>query len=86
MTSSSRPATVGHVGNEEPGIVSNPGIAFGVPTVRGTRIWVDLVLGLVEDGAGDEALMAEYPELTQARIEACRAHGRRLAQAPHDEV
>ena len=74
------------MGGDEPGIVSDPAVAFGALTVHGTRIWVDLVLGLLEDGAGDEALMAEYPELTEARIEACRVHGRRLAgDAAEDE-
>ena len=67
------------VGSDELGIVSDPDTAFGAPTIHGTRIWVDLVVGLLEDGAGDEALMAEYPELTEARIAACRKHARRLA-------
>ena len=72
--------------SDERGIVSDPAVAFGAPTVHGTRIWVDLVLGLLEDGADDDVLMAEYPELTPARLEACKAHGRRRAGAGFDEV
>ncbi len=74
------------VGSDEPGIVSDPAVAFGAPTVRGTRIWVDLVVGLLEDGATDEALMAEYPELTEGRIAACRAHAARFAGTGYEDV
>jgi uncharacterized protein (DUF433 family) len=69
----------------EPGpvtrIVADPAVAFGEATVRGTRIWVALVAGLLADGAWVEDLLAEYPALTAEDVDACLAFQRDGAPA-----
>lgn len=55
-------------------IVADPTVAFGEATVRGTRIWVALVAGLIADGAATADLLAEYPALTEEDIAACLTH------------
>jgi uncharacterized protein (DUF433 family) len=40
----------------------------GVPCVRGTRIPVATVLGMIADGMSLEDILGEYPQLTQEDI------------------
>lgn len=53
-------------------IVVDPGIHFGKPTIRGTRITVQNVLELLNDGVSFSEITSEYyPELTVDDIRAC---------------
>ncbi len=56
----------------------NPEVSFGKPTVRGTRIWVGLVLGLLADGMSHAEILAEYPQLSEEDLRACLAYGARV--------
>ncbi len=58
----------------------DPAVCFGKPCVRGHRIWVSLVLDLLADGMAPADIMAEYPGLEQADIQACVAYGATLAR------
>ncbi|MGH9186483.1 MAG: DUF433 domain-containing protein [Acidimicrobiales bacterium] len=60
-------------------IVIDPAVCFGKPRIRGTRIWVGLVLGLMADGMTTEEILAEHPQLSEADIRACLAYGAHLA-------
>ncbi len=53
----------------------DPQVCFGKPCIRGTRIWVSLVLDLLAGGATIEELLAEYPQLSDADIRAAIAYG-----------
>lgn len=46
----------------------NPNVCFGKPCIRGTRIWVSLIVEKLASGASREDITAEYPELTHADI------------------
>jgi uncharacterized protein (DUF433 family) len=52
-------------------IVIDPKIMVGKPTVKGTRLTVQLVLSLLSKGMTHEEIMDEYPSLTQDDILAC---------------
>lgn len=53
-------------------IVVDPNIHFGKPTVRGTRITVQNVLELLNEGVSFDQILSEYyPELTVADVRAC---------------
>ena len=52
-------------------IESDPGKLAGKPVVRGTRIAVDLVVGLVADGVDEATILANYPGLTAEDVRAC---------------
>ena len=54
-------------------MVTDPAVCFGKPTVRGTRIWVGLVLGLLADGLTVEEVLADYPSLSESDVRACLA-------------
>jgi len=53
----------------------DPAVCGGKPCVRGTRIWVALILDLLAGGMTEAQLRAEYPELTHDDILAAIAYG-----------
>lgn len=50
-------------------IVTNPKIMLGKPTISGTRITVELILNLVEQGQTIPEIMEDY-ELTKDQVKA----------------
>ena len=52
----------------------DPNICFGKPCIRGTRIWVPLIIENLADGASEEAILEAYPSLTRDDIRAARAY------------
>jgi len=61
-------------------IVIDPAICGGRPCIKGTRIWVSLVLDLLADGTTEEQLLAEYPQLSHEDILAAIAYGAEVAR------
>ena len=60
-------------------IAIDPAVCSGKPTIRGTRIWVGLILGLLADGVSVEQLLEDHPNLTEQDVRACLAYGARLS-------
>jgi uncharacterized protein (DUF433 family) len=58
-------------------ITVDPKIFGGKPIVRGMRIAVEHVLGMLAAGDTPEKLLAEYPFLEPADIQACIAYAHR---------
>jgi uncharacterized protein (DUF433 family) len=61
----------------------DPAVCGGKPCVRGTRIWVALILDLLAGGMSAAQLRVEYPELTHDDILAAIAYG---AEASRERV
>ena len=57
----------------------DPGVCFGKPCIRGTRIWVSLVLDLLSSGLTIEEIQEEYPQLAREDILACVAYGTEMS-------
>lgn len=55
-------------------IVSDPTIMMGKPTVRGTRITVELLLRKMGHGVSVERLLEDYPHVTKEDILAAQAY------------
>jgi uncharacterized protein (DUF433 family) len=51
----------------------DPSICFGKPCIRGTRIWVSLILDLLASGETQERILEEYPQLTRDDLRAVLA-------------
>jgi uncharacterized protein (DUF433 family) len=51
-------------------IVSDKDILLGKPTLKGTRISVELILELLSTGWTEEMIFESYPQLTQAHLQA----------------
>ena len=56
----------------------DPQICFGRPCIRGTRIWVSLIVDNLAEGVSESELLAAYPQLQPEDIRAALAY--RLAQ------
>ena len=75
--------------NWEDLIVKNPKILAGKPTIKGTRLSVELITDLLESGDTPANIMKSYPGITPEDIEACRlykANGARLYVFSEDEL
>jgi uncharacterized protein (DUF433 family) len=57
-------------------IAVDPAVLVGKPVVRGTRLAVEFILGLVAEGWGFDDLLENYPGPTVADIRACVAYAR----------
>ncbi|MDI6776376.1 MAG: DUF433 domain-containing protein [Syntrophales bacterium] len=64
----------------------NPNVCFGKPCIRGTRIWVSLLLDFLANGMSIEAILAEYPHLTEEDIRAAIAYGAEMARERYVEI
>ena len=51
----------------------DPQICFGKPCIRGTRIWVSLVVDNLAENISESELLAAYPQLTPKDIRAALA-------------
>ncbi|MBI1989158.1 MAG: DUF433 domain-containing protein [Betaproteobacteria bacterium] len=58
----------------------DPNICFGKPCIRGTRIWVSLILDQLAAGATPEDVLSNYPHLTREDILAAIAYGAEAAR------
>jgi len=54
-------------------IVADHRIMGGVPCIRGTRIAVATVVGMMAEGTAAEGIVAEYPQLTFEDVRAALA-------------
>ena len=59
----------------------DPNVCFGKPCIRGTRIWVSLVLDFLANGSSIEEILAEYPGLTTEDVRAAIAYGAEMTAA-----
>jgi uncharacterized protein (DUF433 family) len=58
----------------------------GKPCIRGTRIWVSLVLSFLSDGETVAEILQNYPELKEEDIRACMAYGAEMAHQHYVEI
>lgn len=61
---------------DNPRIVLDPAILAGKPVIRGTRLSVDFIIGLLADGWSEPDILRNYPGLTHEDIAACLAYAR----------
>jgi len=64
----------------------NPNICFGKPCIKGTRIWVSLLLDMLADGASTEEILADYPQIRREDILAAMAYGAEMSRERYIEV
>jgi uncharacterized protein (DUF433 family) len=61
---------------EHPRITLAPEVLAGKPVIRGTRLAVEFIIGLMADGWGEADILANYPGVTHDDIVACLAYAR----------
>lgn len=58
----------------------DPTVCGGRPCIRGTRIWVSLILDLLAGGMPEAELLVEHPVLTHEDVLAAIAYGAEVAR------
>ncbi|MGH6815001.1 MAG: DUF433 domain-containing protein [Hyphomicrobiaceae bacterium] len=61
---------------KHPRIALDPQVLAGKPVIRGTRISVEFVIGLMAEGWSSADILANYPGLTHEDVIACLAYAR----------
>jgi uncharacterized protein (DUF433 family) len=61
---------------EHPHITLDPKVLAGKPVIRGTRLSVEFIIGLMADGWSEADIFTNYPGLTHEDIIACLAYAR----------
>ncbi len=59
-------------------IALDPAVLAGKPVVRGTRMSVEFVIGLMAERWSEADILAAYPTLTVDDLRACLAYARDL--------
>lgn len=65
-------------------ITVNPKIFGGKPIIRGRRLAVEHILGMLAAGDTIETLLEGYPRLEREDVQACQIYARRLVG--HEKV
>ena len=58
----------------------DPNVCFGKPCIKGTRIWVSLILDFLASGETTEQILVAYPQLRADDIRAAIAYGAEVAR------
>ncbi len=58
----------------------DPAICGGRPCIKGTRLWVSLILDFLADGMTEAELLSEYPQLTHQDVMAAIAYGAEMSR------
>ena len=61
---------------EQPSITLDSNVLAGKPIIRGTRLSVEFVIGLMADGWSEADILANYAGITHENILACLAYAR----------
>lgn len=64
----------------------DPNVCFGKPCIRGTRIWVSLILDNLAEGISEKQLLEEYPHLAPEDIRAAIAYGAEVARERYVDI
>ena len=58
----------------------DPGVCFGKPCIRGTRIWVSLIVDNLAENVSQSELLAAYPQLAPEDIRAALAYAAEMTR------
>jgi uncharacterized protein (DUF433 family) len=64
----------------------DPNICFGKPCIRGTRIWVSLILDFLANGMTVAEILEEYPQLTELDLRAAIAYGAEMSRERYVDI
>ena len=61
-------------------IAIDPQVCFGKPCIKGTRVWVSLILDFLASGESEAQILAAYPQLKPEDIRAALAYAAEVAR------
>jgi uncharacterized protein (DUF433 family) len=67
-------------------IAIDPNVCFGKPCIRGTRIWVSLIIDNLAAGNTEEDVLTEYPQLEHEDILAALVYAAEITRERHVDL
>ncbi len=64
----------------------DPNVCFGKPCIRGTRIWVSLILDFLANGVTINEMLEEYPQLIVEDVYAAISYGAEMSRERYIEL
>jgi len=64
----------------------DPNVCHGKPCIKGTRIWVSLIVDNLAAGATEEEILEAYPSLSREDIRAALAFAAEMARERYVEI
>ena len=64
-------------------ICEDPEVCFGKPCIRGTRVWVSLIVDNLAAGVSEDEILAAYPALERRDIRAALAYAAEMTREHH---
>lgn len=58
----------------------DPRVCFGKPCIRGTRIWVSLIVDNLAEGVSEAEILAAYPQLQSDDLRAALAYAAEMTR------
>lgn len=58
----------------------DPHVCHGIPCIKGTRVFVSVILDNLAEGSSHQAIMDSYPGVSDEDIKAAIAYGAELAR------
>ncbi len=77
---------VGKVKDWRDHISIDPNVCHGKPCIKGTRIWVSLIVDNLAAGATEEEILNSYPSLTKEDIRAALAYAAERARERYVDI
>ena len=64
----------------------DPNVCHGKPCIKGTRIWVSLIVGNLAAGSTEDQILEAYPSLTREGIRAALAYAAEMARRRYIDI
>ena len=64
----------------------DPHVCHGKPCIKGTRIWVSLIVDNLAFGSSEEEILEAYPSLTREDIRAALAFAAEMARERYVDI
>ncbi len=74
------------MGNWKERISIDPNICHGKPCIKGTRVWVSLIMDNLAAGSSEEEILKAYPSLRREDIRAALAFAAEMAREHYVDI
>lgn len=64
----------------------DPNVCHGKPCIKGTRIWVSLIVDNLAAGSTTEEILEAYPSLTEEDVRAALAYAAEMARERYVDI
>jgi uncharacterized protein (DUF433 family) len=64
----------------------DPNVCHGKPCIKGTRVWVSLIVDNLAAGASEAEILESYPSLTSEDVRAALAYAAEMARERYVDI